>query len=99
MVREIREASADYILLVEGEKYVEYLVNKYSLTPVRFGFLDLSVEPGEDDIPAEQFPSMSVSARGRKFRRPVYRYHVPYVGDQQLLRAIPIWKRRRSTRC
>jgi hypothetical protein len=89
MMKEIYEAPPDYLLSVDREKYIEYLVNKYSMVPVKFGFLDWSVEPLEEDIAAERFPSMPVNARGRKIRVPVYRYHVPYTGDQHLLGAIP----------
>jgi len=89
MTKEIYETPLDYLITVDREKYVEYLVNKYSMAPVRFAFLDLSVEPGEAEIPVEQFPFKSEGSKGRRYRAPVYRYHLPYTGAQQLLSAIP----------
>src|SRR5713101_7635063 len=89
MKKEIYEASPDYVLNVEYDKYVEYLVNRFGLEPVTFASLDVSMEPGEALIPAEQFPPMSIVDRGHKYRKPVYKYYLPYAGDQQLLRAIP----------
>jgi hypothetical protein len=75
MTKEVYETPSDYLVSVEREKYVEYLVNKYSFVPVKFAFLDIFAEPGEADIPAEQFPPMSMVARGR-VSSPVYRYHL-----------------------
>jgi hypothetical protein len=89
MTNEIYETASDYLISVDREEYVAYLVDKYSMVPVRFAFLDVFVVPGEADVPAEQFPQMSAVARGRTYRKPVYRYHLPYAGDQELLRAIP----------
>jgi hypothetical protein len=89
MKTEIYETPTDYLLNVGHEQYVEYLVNKYALEPVRFAFLDKTVEPGEADVPAENFPPMSIVERGHRYRKPVYQYYLPYAGDQQLLRAVP----------
>jgi hypothetical protein len=89
MKTEIYKAAPEYLLSVDHDKYVEYLVNKYALEPVKFAFLDLTVEQGETDVPAENFPPMSIVERGHRYRKPVYQYDLPYAGDQQMLRAIP----------
>jgi hypothetical protein len=89
LAKEIYEAAPEYLLNVEHDNYVEYLVNKYALEPVKFAFLDMTVQPGEADVPAEHFPPMSIVDEGHTYRKPVYQYYLPYAGDQQLLRAVP----------
>jgi hypothetical protein len=87
---EVEAEDPAYLLAVKRDEYVAHLVEKYSFEAPQFEFDNVwADEPREDLVPAEQFPPMSNVHRGQKYPRPVYRYHLPYSGDQRLLRAIP----------
>jgi hypothetical protein len=85
---EVEAEDPAYLLAVKRDEYVAHLVEKYSFEAPQFEFDNVwADEPREDLVPAEQFPPMSNVHRGQKYPRPVYRYHLPYSGDQRLLRA------------
>lgn len=88
--KEVYAEEPAYLLGVNRDEYVHHLVEKHSFEAPAFDFGNVSVdEPREELIPADKFPAMSYVKRGHKYLKPVYRYYVPYSGDQGLLRAIP----------
>jgi len=88
--KEVCTADPGYLLGVDREEYVQYLVGKYSFESLVFAFDEVSVdEPREELIPADQFPPMASVRSGQKYSKPVFRYYLPYSGDARLLRAIP----------
>ncbi len=88
--REIGSASTDYLLAVNRDEYVKDLVDKYSFDAPTFDFDNVSVdEPIEVRVWGIQFPPNSIVDPDRDYAKPVYRYYLPYSGDENSLRAIP----------
>ncbi|MBI2861574.1 MAG: hypothetical protein HYX89_02015 [Chloroflexi bacterium] len=88
--KKVQETDPEYVLNVDEEQYVEYLVSKYRLNPPVLDFDQTWVESREENIPAEQHPSSAfLVERGQSYRRQVVRYHIPYGEDAELLLCKP----------
>jgi RecB family endonuclease NucS len=80
----------DYILNVNETDYINYLVDCYTVENLELKFDDICLATYEKDIPAERFPSFLFNVeRGRAYRKDVIRYHIPFTGDEELLRCTP----------
>lgn len=82
----IRSQNDDYILNVNRAEYLEHLVAEYSIAPIEIHQDQLSVSTYEAQIPAEEFPSSFNVYGGKSYPKDVFKYHLPFEGDPQLLR-------------
>lgn len=89
--RTLQHKSEDYILNVNETEFVKYLVNKYTLDSININFEDQFIdEPYEKDIPAERFPQFRFNVRpGESYPTPATIYHLPYTGNEDLLKYSP----------
>lgn len=89
MRKEVNGQPDDYILNVNEETYIEYLVGKYTVDNLGFDFDAIAVSDYEKDIPAQRFPFDFSVREGTSYRKSVVRWHVPFRGDPMLLRCVP----------
>lgn len=91
MEAEINGKSDDYILNVNETEFLNYLVNKYSAETLELRFNDVFVTTYEKSIPGERLPLRHFFDvdLDRTYTRDVIKYHIPFAGDESLLRCIP----------
>jgi len=90
LVNEIVSADKNYILNVNESEYVKYLVNRYQVELLFLDFDSISISNNEKMVPAEQFPSEFYNILpGKSYRKPIIIYHIPYSGNEELLRYLP----------
>lgn len=77
------------LLNVNECKYVEYLVEHFSIDPVVLHWDQMSVSDHQAMIPAEMFPRDFHVIRGNYYPRQIIIYHIPYSGEQKLLKCSP----------
>lgn len=83
---EVRSEDKNSLLNVNEKEYVDYLVSKYDIVPLNFQWEIMDVSDKEELIPAERFPPNQFHVtRGRSYPRQVLVFHVPYIGEKQLL--------------
>lgn len=87
----IQYKSEDYILNVNEVEYINYLVDKFTIDSINVDFERVFIDdPYEKDIPAEHFPPFRFSVRaGESYPKPATIYHLPYTGNEDLLRYAP----------
>lgn len=85
----INSESADYLLNIDEDNYIEHLVSEYSIDPIVIKFDDIYVSTHEKNIPAEYFPREFHVYEGKNYPKQIITYHVPYEGDRNLLGCIP----------
>lgn len=81
----------DYLLNVNEEDYLNYLIVKFTVEPLEILFENAFISTHEDDIPSECFPNSflyNVHA-GKRYKKDVIRYHISFKGDEALLRCVP----------
>jgi hypothetical protein len=77
---------ADAIFLAQEEnRYVQKLVEKYSLDIPIIEFDKAYVKIKERDIPASRFPAEFAVFEGKSYKKEVIVYHLPYSGDIDIL--------------
>jgi len=86
MQTEVRNTEDDYLLNVNETEFVQYLVGKYELQPVVLDIDGLHVTEAEREIPADKHPSSFAFMERESFPRQVVTYHVPFLGNADLLR-------------
>jgi hypothetical protein len=86
---EIEAQNDDYLLNVNQQTFVDYLVSKYSIENLTLKFEEVTISKDEREIPVERFPRDFYFHSQKKCKRPVIRYHLPFEGDAQLLRLEP----------
>lgn len=92
MKKEIYDTTEDYILNVNENEFVSYLVDKYSIDNIDLQLEEISVTRYEKLIPAEMFPGKGFLFNvipGKSYKKVVIRYHVPFSGNAELLRCKP----------
>jgi hypothetical protein len=90
--QEVQAEDDNYILNVNEAEYIEHLTNMFLVDNLELDFESMSVSTDRKEIPAEHFPGGGFTwsvERGRKYLRNVVRYHIPYLGDQELLTCRP----------
>lgn len=85
---EILNEAEDYTLNVNEEQYIAHLAEKYAVENLCLEG-EVFASDYEKDIPAERFPLSFYVRQGESYRKPVIRYHVPFVGNHDLLRCVP----------
>lgn len=91
--QEVRARPENYILNVNESEYVEAVFENWRIEPVAIGFDQVSAEPREIQVSADQAPSRFDSRHGTTFTKTCLTYHLPCSGDLNLLRLQP------SSRC
>jgi hypothetical protein len=82
---QINQKSEDYILNVSEVEFAEFLIQNHIIDFPILDFENVYVESYEKDIPAEMFPGNYDVYRGKKYKRDVIVYHIPYSGDIYIL--------------
>jgi hypothetical protein len=86
----IRSETAEYLLNVNDDEYLQHLLDQFRLEPLQIHFDKVSASPHEEMIPAERFPGPSFIVRaGERYPKQVFRYYIPYEGTEELLKCIP----------
>lgn len=88
----VYEETAEYLLNVNEEEYVEHLLSSVRLEPLQIHFDDTYATVREEQIPADRFPGRGFEFSvepGRSYPKQVFRYHIPYSGTEELLRYTP----------
>lgn len=89
MKEKIYSEEPNYILNVNQTEYVSHLALEFVLDPLELHFEDMNVSSYERNIPAERFPPTFSVYPGESYPRQVICYHIPFSGDQSLLRCAP----------
>src|SRR5258708_26269612 len=93
MLSEIGAEPANKLLNSNETDYVRYLVDKYQIEPVVIHADRIQASHSERQIPIEQHPpefSFRYShPEGRSFPRQVFTFHLPFSGDECLLKCCP----------
>ncbi|WP_026810351.1 hypothetical protein [Arenibacter latericius] len=82
---QINQKSEDYILNVSEVEFAEFLIQDHLIDFPELDFENVYVESYEKDIPAERFPGSFDVYSGKKYKRDVIVYHIPYTGDIYIL--------------
>jgi hypothetical protein len=82
----VKGQNDDYILNVNREEYIQHLISEFSIEPIELQKEELSVSTHEEMIPAEMHSSDYFMDRGSSYPRDVLVFHLPFSGDQQLLK-------------
>ncbi len=87
----IQDKPEDYILNVNEAEYINCLIDKFAVDSINIDFEGIFIDaPYEKDIPAERFPPIYFSVRiGESYPKPATIYHLPYTGNEDLLRYAP----------
>ncbi len=86
IAQEIKQQNDDYILNVNKEEYIQHLVSKFRIELLEIHKDQLSVSSREEQIPAEMHPNDYFMNRGTSYARDVLTFHLPFSGDEQLLK-------------
>lgn len=79
----------NYLLNVNRTEYVDHIVAEFEIHPLGLDFDNKTVSSSEQMIPAEAFPSDFHVFQGESYPKQVVKYHIPFLGDEQLLRCAP----------
>lgn len=85
----IQGENKSYLLNVNRTEYLAHIVSEFEISPLGLGFEKLTVSTSEQMIPAERFPSDFNVYAGKAYLKQVVKYHIPFSGDEQLLRCAP----------
>ena len=66
-------------------EFAEFLIQDHLIDFPELDFENVYVESYEKDIPAERFPGNYDVYNGKKYKRDVIVYHIPYTGDIYIL--------------
>jgi hypothetical protein len=85
--QEIQSEDKNKLLNMNESKYIAYLVYKYQIEPLVFFWEEKYVTEYEKMIPAESHPSADfLYEKGEEYSRQIITYHIPYSGNEDLLR-------------
>ena len=82
----IKSQPDDYILNVNKEEYIQHLVSEFTIPPLEIHRDQLSASTYEAQIPAEHHPSSYYVHSGKSYPKDVIKYHLPFMGDPELLK-------------
>jgi len=85
----IESESDDYLLNVNEENYLDHLVDRFSIEPLKIDIDHVYVTSHEVEIPAEQFPRDFYVMAGKSYKKDIIKYHIPFSGNPELLRCVP----------
>ena len=79
----------NYLLNVNRTEYINHVVSQFEITPLELDFQNMTVSSSEKLIPAEHFPSSFNVYQGKSYPKQVVKYHVPFTGEERLLKCLP----------
>lgn len=81
----------DYILHINETKYINHLINQFTVKPINIDFENIfSDPPYEKQIPAEYFRDALFHVRaGESYPTQAFIYHLPYTGNPDLFQCRP----------
>ena len=85
MADEVRSEPDNKLLNVDTSQYIDYLVDRYKVTPLELHWDQMTVSQIERQIPAEQHSFLYNVMPGRSYPRQVIVYRIPYSGSRTLL--------------
>ncbi len=86
LINLINRQKDNYLLNVNKEEYIQYLISEYSINPLEINFNNLFVSTHEERIPAEYFPQSYSVYQGKHYPKDIIVYHLPYIGSDMLLK-------------
>lgn len=86
IVSTINSQPDDYILNVNKVEYIEHLVSEFTITSLEIHRDQLTASTYEAQIPSEHHPSSYFVHSGKSYPKDVIKYHLPFTGDQELLK-------------
>jgi len=89
MKDEVVSEDRNYLLNANETQLVRYLVEKYRIEPLTINFEGVAASDRDEQIPAERFPYDFNVTEGKRYPKQVVTYHVPFTGNQELLRMSP----------
>src|ERR1051326_7244577 len=86
--KEVETANKDYLLQVNDTEYIDYLVNKYKFRTLKLDFDKIAVSYADEMVEGKRFPQGFAAQfhPNQKFPVQVITYHIPYLGDTELLK-------------
>lgn len=86
-----KEIESDVKTRASGDEseYISKQVEKYKLNPLQFDEAKLTVTTSEQMISSEYFPSSSFIDEGESYLKEVFTFHLPFSGDETLLKCVP----------
>lgn len=86
----IESEDEDYILNVNENEYISHLTEEFRIDNIGIEFDDISVTDTVEQIPKQSFPSeVDFMDRTGTHPKQVIKYHLPFNGDEKLLRCRP----------
>lgn len=85
IIQDINKEDESYILNIGEEKYISHLNEKYIIENISLDVNAAYVEPTDEDIRAEDFPQGYNIYSGKSYSKPVFYFHLPFVGTSDLL--------------
>jgi len=79
----------NYLLNVNRTEYLARVISEFEIVPLGLDFDKMAVSTSEQMIPAEHFPFDFNVYAGKSYPKHVVKYHIPFSGDEQLLRCAP----------
>ncbi|TMS40741.1 MAG: hypothetical protein FGO69_10390 [Methanobacterium sp.] len=86
---EIENEPENYILNINKTDYITHLSDSNKINIPYLDFDNITVSGSEKEIPAEYFPQGFMVRRGETYKKPIITYHIPFQGENQLLRYRP----------
>lgn len=86
IISEIQSQKDNYILNVNRTEYINYLISKYRIAPIKIHNDQLYVSTYEAMIPAEYHPVTYFVRAGKYYKRDIIKYHLPFTGESELLK-------------
>jgi len=87
--KRIHDLKDDYILNVSEQEYINYLADDFHLDCPVMLYDDKSIEPRNVLVSSEFFPARWFYYDEGEIERKMYRLHIPFHGDSELLRFRP----------
>lgn len=85
----IENESDDYILNVNEEDYIKFKTSQAKVEPIEIYVDNIYASSSEEMIPAKYFPNSFFVKEGKSYKKNVIKFHIPYSGDQELLKCSP----------
>jgi len=87
---EVESQDRNYLLNANETQLIQHFTDKYRIEPLVLHADRIYASDREELIPAERFDNFRFNVeRGGEYRKQVVTYHIPYSGDQNLLRYAP----------
>lgn len=83
------QVGENYILNVNEEEYIAFLLEKFTINTPRIDFDKIYIDKYEREVPAEQFPQGVYVRSGKTYLKPVIVYYLPFTGNAELFRYTP----------